>query len=78
MSTTNKVIKKEQCPKCASTGGDSSRNNLLHFEDGGIHCFACGYHPSLSTSYKNKLGIAEQEIVIENERAFYSRIMGKY
>lgn len=35
---------KSQCPKCVEKGGDSSRDNLANYSDGGKHCFSCGYH----------------------------------
>lgn len=38
------VVAREQCPQCASTGGDSSGDNLARYDDGGAHCHACGYH----------------------------------
>lgn len=37
-------MKRSQCPRCADNGRDRSRNNLIHYSDGGAHCFACGYH----------------------------------
>ena len=39
-----RVIQKTICPKCRENGGDSRADNLLLYEDGGGHCFACGYH----------------------------------
>ena len=38
------VIGREQCPKCAERGGDSSGDNLARYADGHGHCFNCGYH----------------------------------
>lgn len=38
------VTGREQCPDCASNGGDSSQDNLARYADGGAHCHACGYH----------------------------------
>jgi len=32
------------CPKCRAKGNDTSGDNLVHFQDGGAHCYACGYH----------------------------------
>jgi archaellum biogenesis ATPase FlaH len=34
---------KEQCPRCAEKGGDTSHDNLIIYDDGSKHCFACGY-----------------------------------
>jgi len=38
-----RVVSKEQCPSCASKGNDRSGNNLARYEDGGAHCFSCGF-----------------------------------
>lgn len=32
------------CPRCRARGADSSGDNLATYEDGSMHCFACGYH----------------------------------
>jgi twinkle protein len=39
---TSKVIGRSQCPRCAARGGDTSHNNLHHYDDGHSYCFACG------------------------------------
>lgn len=39
-----RVIQRIQCPKCAENGGDSRGDNLAIYDDGGGHCWACGYH----------------------------------
>lgn len=38
------VIGKGPCENCERNGGDRSGDNLIEYEDGGAHCFACGYH----------------------------------
>ncbi len=38
------VVDREQCPKCADSGGDSSGDNLAVYNDGHAHCFCCGHH----------------------------------
>jgi twinkle protein len=35
---------KTQCPACAEEGRDRSGDNLTVYDDGGSHCFACGYN----------------------------------
>lgn len=40
----SKAIGKEQCPDCAANGRDRSADNLVIFDDGHKHCFACGLH----------------------------------
>ena len=46
------VTHREQCPSCAKEGGDSSKNNLIVYSNGGKHCFACDY-TEVSEDYKN-------------------------
>lgn len=38
------VIGKGPCDNCKRTGGDWNDDNLIEYEDGGAHCFACGFH----------------------------------
>lgn len=46
------VVTKEQCPKC----NDSSRDNLVHFDDGSNWCFACNGSPlKKEVEYTNPL-----------------------
>ena len=40
----NKLLRKEQCPDCAETGQDTSKDNMAVYSDGQTHCFACGKH----------------------------------
>lgn len=39
-----RVVSQEPCPKCRERGADKKGNNLAIYEDGGYHCYACGYH----------------------------------
>lgn len=39
-----RVTKRSACPKCRERGKDRSGDNLIHYEDGGAHCFSCGFH----------------------------------
>lgn len=32
------------CPSCRAKGKDQRGDNLVHFPDGGAHCFSCGFH----------------------------------
>lgn len=41
---SSKAIGKEQCPDCAAKGRDRSGDNLIIFDDGHKHCFACDLH----------------------------------
>lgn len=68
----SRVVKKEQCPSCAKKGNDNSKDNLIVYEDGGKHCFACRY-TILSETYKEENNI--EEVQITNERRFYSRLL---
>ncbi len=40
----SKAIDKQRCSECAKHGRDTSHDNLIIFDDGHQHCFACGYH----------------------------------
>src|SRR6266576_1437161 len=40
----SKAIDKERCPECAKHNRDTSHDNLIIFDDGHKHCFACGHH----------------------------------
>ena len=40
----NKLLRKEQCPDCAETGKDTSKDNMAVYSDGQTHCFSCGKH----------------------------------
>ena len=39
----SEVIGKERCPKCARGGRDRSGDNLVCYDDGGKHCYACSF-----------------------------------
>lgn len=43
------ALKKSRCPKCASQGKDTSKDNLITYPDGHTHCFSCGYHTQAGT-----------------------------
>jgi twinkle protein len=63
------VTGREQCPDCASKGGDTSEDNLARYADGGAHCHACGYHefgdesdrPERVTHQKATSGLVDSE-----------------
>lgn len=40
----SQVKERIRCPSCAASGGDTSEDNLVMYEDGHGHCHACGYH----------------------------------
>lgn len=42
----SKTTKTTICPRCRENGRDSRGDNLHIYEDGGYHCFSCGYHRS--------------------------------
>jgi len=52
------VVGKHPCPKCREKGNDRSGDNLIEFDDGGRHCFACGF-VIYSKAWRN--GKKEQE-----------------
>ena len=39
-----RVVSRDRCPECSKLGKDRSGDNLAIYEDGGEHCFSCGYH----------------------------------
>jgi len=54
------VVDRQQCPKCADSGKDSSGDNLAVYNDGHSHCFACSHHvkgdgTKVITSPKNEV-----------------------
>ena len=40
----NTLVYKTQCPTCAATGKDNSKDNMAVYSDGQTHCFACNEH----------------------------------
>ncbi len=40
----SRAIGTTTCPRCRERGADSKGDNLVLYDDGGGHCFACGYH----------------------------------
>ena len=40
----NKLLRKEQCPDCATTGGDTAKDNMAVYSDGQTHCYSCNKH----------------------------------
>jgi twinkle protein len=54
----NKLLRKEQCPDCAETGGDTSKDNMAIYSDGQTHCFACNKHGFVE--HTNKVAVVEE------------------
>ena len=65
----SQVIGKTKCPRCAEKGRDTTRDNLILYEDNGKYCFSCSY-TVLSDTYKEENNIEKRELIIENERNF--------
>lgn len=42
-SNSSEAIGKTACPSCRERGNDRSGDNLVEYDDGHSHCFACGY-----------------------------------
>ena len=40
----NTLVYKTQCPTCAATGKDTSKDNMAVYSDGQTHCFSCNEH----------------------------------
>lgn len=47
---SGEVIDKRACPKCRETGGDSSGDNLVVYDDNWGTCFACGHREKVGES----------------------------
>lgn len=47
-TTRTKAIAKEPCPECRRMDRDTTGDNLVVFDDGHKHCFACNYHVSIN------------------------------
>src|SRR6267142_35302 len=41
-----KVTHTSPCPRCRDNGKDGRGDNLVHYIDGGFHCYSCAYHRS--------------------------------
>lgn len=44
MKKISKAVSKEPCPECRRQGRDNSGDNLVIYDDGHKHCFACNFH----------------------------------
>lgn len=40
----SKVKERKACDKCRDEGHDNAGDNLIVYDDGGQHCYRCGYH----------------------------------
>ncbi len=57
-SNSSKKISTTQCPECASNGRDTSKDNLTLYDDGGQHCFSCGYHVNGDGTVKTNVEVS--------------------
>jgi hypothetical protein len=39
-----RFVRYDRCPSCVERGNDTRGDNLGVYDDGGSHCFSCGYH----------------------------------
>ena len=63
-----KVVRFEQCPRCAKEGRDSRRDNLAVYSDGSVHCFGnCGYHRSAKTFVRRVENVNENKAVLPDD-----------
>ena len=53
-SSMGKSIGVMPCPKCRSEGRDRKGNNLIMYDNGSAHCFACGYDEQVENEHKHK------------------------
>ena len=70
----NKLLRKEQCPDCAESGGDTSKDNMAVYSDGQTHCFACNSHGFVE--HTSKVDVkeisSESDWLTEYRGEFYS------
>lgn len=65
-----KAVKTGPCPKCRERGQDRRGDNLHTYEDGGCHCFSCGYH----RNGKFQLTFVNEEKINDYEKAVLPRV----
>ena len=69
----NKLLRKEQCPDCAKSGGDTGKDNMAVYSDGQTHCYACNTHGFVE--HKEKVQVAEttknKDWLVEYNRGDY-------
>ena len=53
---------RKPCPSCREAGNDTKGDNLVVYEDGSSHCFACNYHEhgEETTSYKPRIKTSQE------------------
>lgn len=63
-----RVLKRERCPNCAKIGKDRKGDNLAIYDDGGEHCWSCGYHKhgDAFRSHLKPLGDINEVEVVSN------------
>lgn len=55
------VVGREQCPKCAEMGLDSSGDNLARYSDGHGYCFACEHYEHGNSSSTPSVNVPERK-----------------
>lgn len=56
-----KCVKHAPCPRCRERGQDTRGDNLGIYDDGTVHCYACGYHPAPKVPLLKKETISGSE-----------------
>lgn len=65
------LIKKTRCPRCASLGKDTSKDNLAIYSDGHEWCYSCGFYKKGNKIKKlQQLPKKELEVVLPLDCSF--------
>ena len=69
----NILLRKEQCPNCAATGGDTSMDNLAVYSDGQTHCYSCNEH-----AFSDKKQDSAEKIIPSTKKDWLAEYKGDY
>ena len=69
----NILLRKEQCPNCAATGGDTSMDNLSIYSDGQTHCYSCNEH-----KFSDKKQDDAEKIIPNTKKDWLAEYKGDY
>ncbi len=72
MKKDNVLLRKEQCPSCASRGSDTSMDNLAVYSDGQTHCFACGEHSFIGKQTETVSKQTDKDWMADYRGEYYS------
>ncbi len=73
-----KVVKKEQCPECAKSGGDRANDNLARYEDGSSYCFACNEQRDQGWAINGAIKALTKRLITKETCEFTGYQVGTY